>query len=1137
MHRVGDRISLAPTDLSNFLSCRHLSVQDLKVTGGLSVRPVRHGPVMEELQARGHAHETGYIEYLRAEGLTIKEFPADARAAAGVTETRAAMADGYDLLYQAPLADASWTGRADFLRRVESPSNLGSWSYEVLDTKLARETKAGTILQLCVYSHLVGSMQGTRPDYMHVVTPGTGFVPVPYRVDEYAAYFRLLEQGILKFLRDPGPTYPEQVSYCDYCVWWNSCEKRRRNDDALCYVAGIATHQIQSLRAVDIDRLDTLAQTTDVPSPDRGSREALLTVQEQARVQYVGRTQKRAYYELKEPFGPEHGLSLLPEPTPDDIFLDFEGSHFVEQGVQEYLTGYVIGGTFAYTAMWADTLRAEQDAFEQFVDYATAVRNRNPGAHIYHFAPYETAAWKRLMGRFATRERELDALLRAGAFVDLYRVVKQAMVAAVERYSIKDLEVFFGYGRDQDLRAATESRRAIEHAIEAGGIDETVAAHKQIVEDYNREDCESALRLRDWLERLRADAVEAGHQLERPVLDGGEASETVTALEETLRRLRDGILEGVPNSPEDRTPHEHARFILAHLMQFHRREAKAGYWEYFRLRDLDEDEYVGERRALAGLEHVREMRSGRAPLHRYTFPVQEIDARVGDTVYHNHGDRLGSVANVNYSDRTIDIKHAKATAEKRPAVVMFHSQVRTDVLQESLLRMGEAVLAGGLEASAPYTPGIELLLRESSPLIGPGTNLQGPKETTVEAACRLSLLLDGHVLAVQGPPGAGKTYAGGQVICALKRQGLRVGVTAVSHKVIVNLLESAKSAAHEQGLTLAAAHKHSGQYEGEWNIIRTDNYPKLRGQLADGTVDVVGATAWCWARPDFEQAVDVLIVDEAGQMTLGNVLAAAPAGKGLLLLGDPQQLEQPLQSSHPDGSEASALYHWLHGADTMPPDKGLFLGETWRLHPDIATFNSEIYYEGKLGARPELARQKVVCPSDTIPGLSGSGLKYVPAEHTGNQAKSPEEVTAVARIVNELLAGGSWHDMTGAIKRLTRDDVLVLAPYNAQVAALIEALPDMKDRIGTVDRFQGQEAQVVVYSMTSSSPDEAPRGMDFLYNRNRFNVATSRARALCILVGAPALFEPECRTVKQMKMANGFCRYLELASRVEMPRG
>lgn len=1133
MKQTIEALMRAPTDLSNFLSCRHLSALDLRAARGELERPVRSDEVLAELRARGLAHEQAYLAHLRAQGLHIA---GDEEGSTGEA-TLEAMHAGADVIYQATLAHGVWSGRVDFLRKTAPPSNLGPWSYEPFDTKLARETKAGTILQLCVYAHLLEKLQGVRPALLHVVPPSPGFEPVSYRVDDFGAYVRLLERNIDAFVTQPDATYPELVSHCDYCAWWADCEARRRDDDHLCYVAGISRMQIKALRAQGIEKLAELAALEVVPEPSHGSREALERVREQARVQQVGRDANRPYYELKEPFSAEHGLALLPAPTRDDIFLDFEGDHFATEGVQEYLLGYVTAdpdGNLVYTPLWAETREEERAAFEQFIDLATATRSRNPGAHIYHFAPYEPAALKRLMGRYATREVALDELLRGRAFVDLHLVVKRAVLASIERYSIKDLEPFFNYAREQDLREASTSRRIVENAIASGGLDEPLEPYKRIVEDYNREDCESTLRLRNWLEQLRAAAVAEGHSLPRPPAESGEASEAISDLDRALQRLRDGLLDGIPEHPGARSADQQAQFALAHMMEFHRREDKAGWWEYFRLLALEEADLSDERRALTGLVFREDVNLKAAPLQRYRFPPQDLDARPRDDLYDGEGNKIGTVEEVNYAARTIDIKKMVLTADTHPTAVVLHNRVPSDVLREALMRLGEAVLTRGFSPGDHFRAAMDLLLRRPPSLEGAGSSLQRPGETTVEAACRIALSLDGNVLAIQGPPGTGKTYTGAHIICTLVNAGLKVGVTAVSHKVIVNLLEAAAEQACKAELSMRVVHRQTGAYEGEWEIRRKSNYGEIRSGLANGSIDVLGATAWCWARPDFEQSVDVLIVDEAGQMALSNVLATAPAGRSLVLLGDPQQLEQPLQSSHPEGSEVSALYHLLAGEQTMPADKGLFLAETYRLHPDIAQFTSEIYYEGRVEARPELEQQAIVAKGGATSPFIGSGLIYVPVPHTGSQARSLEEVEVVQKIVDDLTSRCCWRDKEGLINPLTVKDILIVAPYNAQVSVLVEAMPPLAERIGTVDRFQGQEAPVVIYSMTSSNPDEAPRGMEFLYNRFRFNVATSRARALCILVGSPDLFRPECRTPHQMKMANGFCRYLELARSVEI---
>jgi uncharacterized protein len=299
-------------------------------------------------------------------------------------------------------------------------------------------------------------------------------------------------------------------------------------------------------------------------------------------------------------------------------------------------------------------------------------------------------------------------------------------------------------------------------------------------------------------------------------------------------------------------------------------------------------------------------------------------------------------------------------------------------------------------------------------------------------------------------------------------------------------------------------------------------------RLQNGDAQVAAGTAWLWARGEFFESVDVLFVDEAGQMSLANVLSVAQAARSLVLLGDPQQLEQPQKGCHPEGTGVSALEHVLAGQETLPDDRGLFLAETWRLHPAICGFTSEIFYESRLRARPGLDRQALEGSSP----WTGAGLWFAPVDHEGNQSSCPEEVEEVAEILESLIGGKvAWIDAEGRKRPLSRDDILIVAPYNAQVAGLKLRLPGA--RVGTVDKFQGQEAPVVIYSMTTSSPEEAPRGMEFLYSLNRLNVATSRARCACILVASPRLFEPECRSPRQMQLANAFCRYLELARTVE----
>ena len=489
------------------------------------------------------------------------------------------------------------------------------------------------------------------------------------------------------------------------------------------------------------------------------------------------------------------------------------------------------------------------------------------------------------------------------------------------------------------------------------------------------------------------------------------------------------------------------------------------------------------------------------------------------------GNRFGSIVAIDLAERTVDVKKGGVVADKHPSAVFAHTVVSGAVKAEALFRVAMWVARNGIGAEGSYQAGRDLLLRQP-PRFSDGSELPAIDEADmVRTACGLGSRLQDSVLAIQGPPGSGKTYTAAQMAITLLKEGRTVGVTAVSHKVIRYLLEWISKAAAEAGVEARCIHKvtkRSGRAAPGINET-TSNAAVLRA-IEDREANVVGGTSWLWARDDMAEAVDVVFVDEAGQLSLADSVAVSRGAKSLVLLGDPRQLDQPQQGSHPEGTEVPALEHLLAGQKTMPSDRGLFLSQTRRLAPAICAFTSELFYENRLQSYPGLERQML----EGGGSISGAGLWFAATPHEGNQSSSPEEVIRVVELFEQLTSGDmTWVNEEGESKVLTSADVLIVAPYNAQVSDLMQALPAA--HVGTVDKFQGQEAPVVIYSMTSSSPADAPHGMEFLYSLNRLNVATSRARCACILVASPRLFEPDCRTPEQMRLANAFCRYLEMA--------
>jgi predicted RecB family nuclease len=1140
MRIFSGKMRLSATDVSNHLACRHLTNLEMSAARGERARPNWEAPDLAVIRELGLRHEADYLAFLSQSGLSLVNL-AGVEENRIVRETLRAMELGVEVIAQGALSSGQWFGRPDILRKVDKPSRFGDWSYEAYDCKLARETKATTILQLAFYSELLGEIQGgsaaSLPEFMWVVPPGNGFAGECYRVSEYSAYYRHVKEWLEKACENGelASTYPEPCLHCDVCQWFRECDKRRRDDDHLTLVAGIRRQQRDQLH---IWNRETMAKLAAMPiplqqKPLHGSREGMERVREQARLQVQGRTLQKPLHELL-PMAEGTGFCKLPEPSPGDVFVDLEGDPFAGDCGQQYLFGFVSAGDeqdLSYEKRWAFSPEEEKQGFEWFVDEVMLRLQKFPTMHVYHFGGYEPGTFKRLMGKYATREDEIDRMLRAGLLVDLHTVFKQAARASVEEYSLKKLEAFYGFARKTSLEESRAAMRYVEHRLELGWKDAELPEEFRVaLEGYNSEDCLSTAALRDWLEVERKKVIDGGTEVARPTGGEGAPSEELDAKQKRVAALTAELTARIPVDAAVRSPEQAAVWILAQLLDWHRRENKACWWEGFRLADLDDAELLEDRAGLAGLRFVKRLGIDRKiPTDRYSFEKQETEVRCDKDVY-IRGERFGCVMDVDLAALTIDIKKMRKTADVHPlAVYVWDRPMNLNNHAESLLRLGDSVLANGIDGPGPFRAGRDLLGCKAPRLLPGETIAPLHGETPKATACRIASALAQSVFAIQGPPGAGKTYTGARMICQLVKEGKKVGITALSHKVIRKLLEEVVLAASEDGLQGVRCMQKLNEADDldavEDIAIVTDNEVALQA-LQSGTANVLGGTSWLWTPAESFEAVDALFIDEAGQMALADVVAVGQAARNLVLIGDPQQLERPLKGSHPAGAEKSALEHLIGEHKTIPPAMGMLLPETWRMHPKVCEFTSEIFYEGRLQSR-DLLRNRVLTGH---PWLTGAGLWFAPVGHAGNRNSSGEEVDIINGIVKSLIQPGvEWFRSIGNRKQMELDDVLIVAPYNAQVSDLLVALPSGA-RVGTVDKFQGQEAPVVIYSLTTSTPEDAPRGMEFLYSLNRFNVATSRAMTAVIVVGSPRLFEPECKSPRQMQLANAFCAYLEKAT-------
>ncbi len=1161
MQRVAGRLVYSATDLVAFLECAHLANLERAAGLGQLAKPLRPDPVLDRIAKRGIEHERRFLAALVHEGASVAEIGPDEAASPddrlihGRDQTLQAMRSGSDVIYQAVLFDGSRLGRADFLRRVDEPSDLGGWSYEVWDTKLARHATAAAVLQLCMYSDLLGSLQGRLPAEMHLALGGVRRERVSFRVADYAAYYRLVAREFETVLAGaaalPVATAPEPVEHCGVCRWSEQCRREWREADDLSLVASLSSRQRHALHAIDVTTRTGLAEPP-APLPDRldgAGREALARIRAQAQIQVRG---ERAGETLSERIAPQRnregelvgnqGLLMLPEPSPGDLFFDIEGDPFFgseEVDGIDYLFGVIEPGRLdadgrpAFHAFWSIeegtvTPAAERRAFEAFIDLVTDRIASDPTLHVYHYAPYEPTAVKRLAGRYGTREEEVDSLLRGEVFVDLYRAVRQGIRASVESYSLKRLEPLYDFRREVDLRAAGDSIVEFETWLELGQEEERAGLLAEI-EGYNRDDCLSTLGLRDWLEGQRAALELELGDLPRPSVPEPEERED-SAEQQAVNALADALLEGLPESVEGMEGDERGLWLLAQLLNWHRREAKSVWWRYFYLvNELSDEERREESDALGELTFERSWLApgprSRSTIYRFRFPPQDHSIRVDDSPRDPEtGRSAGTVVHVDDDEGVIDIRRGSGRGPPTATSLVPLDHVHPRPKPESLQRLARRVLGHGIAGDGPFRAGRDLLARRAPRLGQPeGDDLRHPGEQAPDAARRLVREMRESYLAIQGPPGSGKSTVGAEMIVDLVEEGYRVGVTANSHKVIGELLAKVERAADDRDVTVGIGQR-SRDEPAYSAAVHLENNAAARDELASGGLEVVGGTTWVWADEAMIGSVDVLFVDEAGQMSLADALAASLAAKSVVLLGDPQQLDQPLQGVHPPGAGGSVLAHVLGGERVMPPRRGLFLDGSWRLHPAISAYTSEMFYEGQLRSHPGRERLDL----DGVEPLSGTGLRFVPVSHSGRSSESTEEAEAVATLVRALLRPGSrYTDAAGDSHPLGESDVLVITPYNAQVAAIREALPEV--RVGTVDKFQGQEAPVAIYSMATSSGAEAPRGMEFLYSLHRLNVATSRAQCLAVVVASPALVRVRCRTPRQMRLANALARLMEVA--------
>jgi len=1100
-------------------------------------------------------------------------------------ESIGALRSGADVVFQAAFFDGIFHGRSDFLVK------RGEDSYAVFDTKLARHAKVTALLQLAAYADQL-LKAGIMPDPTVTLVLGNG-IHSDHVLADILPVFRERRERFLDMtaghIADVGPVDWGDPRYsacgrCDYCA-----EQVLLHRDLL-MVAGMRVSRRKKLIESGITTIDQLAAAP----ADRGGANGdstFLRLREQARLQTgTGTPDGIVHYADKKGEAksvgytvlPDNTLGRLPAPDPGDIFFDFEGDPLWQDpaGVWglEYLFGVVEnpvepGGTPVFRPFWAHTRAGEGQAFRDFLDYVAERRANYPGMHIYHYASYEKTALRKLSLSHVMGEAEVDDLLREGVLVDLYDTVRHSLRISENSYSIKKLEpLYMGeHLRSGDVTDAGASVVAYANyctARDNGQADEAAAILASI-SDYNEYDCLSTLELRNWLLGLAAErSIDVGAAVPEspaeaaPDTAGYEAAPEEAALLGYLGTLAEEELQ----SDDGR-----AIALVAAAVGYHRREDKQYWWGHFDRLDKPVSEWEDTRDVFVA-ESAVVLQEWAKPGPRKN-PVRTIrlagraaegsDFSAGRTFFRMYGPplpewlqekddasglqsalgRSGWAGTEVIESGEADGRDVVVIAERLPRGATEFSALPMALTPDRPIptdgqKAALAQLATDLRDSLPEwlrDPALDLLRRRPPRL----RNLdalpavaEGP-DGYVDAITAAVVDLDHSCLAVQGPPGTGKTYVGSHVVARLVSQGWKVGVVAQSHAVVENMLRAAVEKAGVDPRRVAKEVKHDDplpwQHRGKADVERLLSKPG--GAL-------IGGTAWTMTGNGVPPgSLDLLVIDEAGQFSLANTMAVSRAAQRLLLLGDPQQLPQVTQGKHPEPVDESALGWLSRDHHTLPPELGYFLATSWRMHPELCAAVSELSYDGRLHAAPPASARHL---EGLPPGID---CVYVP--HRGNSTSSVEEAAEVVRQVQAHL-GLRWDDPQEerGPRELGERDILVVAAYNAQVQLIRRELraAGLEDvRVGTVDKFQGQEAPVVIVSMAASAAGEVPRGMEFLLSRNRINVAVSRGQWRAVVVRSPELsnylpVHPE--GLEQLGGFIGLCqRAVSEGTRRQMPPG
>jgi len=1108
-----------PTLFKSYLNCKYKIFNELNEERlGIKRKEISKSDL--RLFDKGNQFEEDYFKELKQQYSKVIDIknPKDSKDVRA-KKTIDCMKNGYEVIRGGYFYDENnkWNGESDFLiinKNVKS--KLGNYSYEVSDTKNTTRVKTEHIFQITIYEDLIKKIQGISNKNFYVVLKGMKKEPV--QLDKVIEFVSMHKKKYEHFVENEvNNAKPEKCSHCARCEWQNVCKNIWKDKDSLDLMSDMRKDTRKAFQKIGIDTVQKLSKQDE----NKEFKDVTLETSKKFIIFAKLRTKeekskKPEFITVKDQPNLMKGLRLLPKPSKSDLYFDIESvkDHVVEGGLQ-YLFGiyYEENGKKKYKPFWSHNHEDEKNNLIKLFNFFDAHLKKYPDSFIYHYAPYELTALNNLTSKYGEKSDDFVIYKNLQKFVDLYAITKQSILAS-DGYSIKDLEKYYNLKRTSEVKDGEESENFYIDWLETNN-----QKYLDQIEKYNEEDVLSTFELHKWLLDLREKEI-PWFEPEIKELDLRKREIDMRDNKEKLKNLKSDEKALVKT--------------VSDILGFYYRANKPKWQRYFDRKYVMHEELVEDVECLGNMRRIGEITKHKeSNVYTYEYDEQDTKIKKGDQVniannlLFGHAERAGIVLEHDLENKIIKIsKGTRASKEPLPTILSVgpSQPLGIQYLEQCAFRFVDNLVNKKKTNNALKS----ILKKETPKIVGIKQGEKIIKTNNFEKEIpEIISKLDESYIYLQGPPGTGKTRQGAITIVELLKKGKRVGITANSHKVIHNLLDRIIHFAKEDKFEFKGIKKHDELkedtiYEHPW-IESTDEGKDFKINYETKETLLFAGTKFLFCRDYNDNQLDYIFIDEASQFSVADIISVGQTAKNIVLIGDQNQLGHPTEGSHPGDSAKSILKFLLDDLEVIPEDKGIFLNTTYRMHPNINSFVSDNFYESKLVCHKDNAKRSINLAKGTI--IPTEGIFYIEANHEGDSQKSITEADIIKDLLDQF-TGRDFYSEKGEKKIISKDDILVISPYNIQTNYLTSRFNKFA-KTGTIDKFQGQQGSITIVSMTSSDPDCLPKNLDFLFDKNRLNVSISRSQLISIVIFNPKLLDIYPKSTEQLILLNNFCKLLK----------